>query len=107
MESWSWSSTPRILRATRSLYCTSGRRSHRYSLNNQSSENEGRERMPKFAANLSMMFSELDEPARFEAARKAGFTAVEYLRPYSHPVAEVRRWLDDAGLEMILINTLS
>ncbi len=63
--------------------------------------------MPKFAANLSMMFPELEEPQRFAAARKAGFTAVEFLRPYAHPVAEVRRWLDDAGLEMILLNTPS
>jgi hydroxypyruvate isomerase len=61
--------------------------------------------MPRFAANLSMMFPELEEPARFDAARKAGFTAVEFLRPYNHPVAEVRHWLDDAGLQLILINS--
>jgi hydroxypyruvate isomerase len=61
--------------------------------------------MPRFAANLSMMFPEYEEAARFEAARKAGFTAVEFLRPYSHPVAEVRRWLEAAGLEMVLINS--
>jgi 2-dehydrotetronate isomerase len=61
--------------------------------------------MPKFAANLSMMFPELEEPQRFAAARDAGFGAVEYLRPYAHPIAEVRRWLDDAGLQLILINS--
>ena len=61
--------------------------------------------MPKFAANLSMMFPELDEAERFAAARDAGFGAVEYLRPYAHPIAEVRRWLDDAGLQLILINS--
>jgi hydroxypyruvate isomerase len=61
--------------------------------------------MPRFNANISMMFPELEEPARFEAARKAGFTAVEFLRPYNHPVAAMRRWLDDAGLEMVLINS--
>jgi hydroxypyruvate isomerase len=61
--------------------------------------------MPKFAANLSMMFPELEEPERFAAARDAGFTAVEFLRPYAHPIAEVRRWLDDAGLQLILLNS--
>jgi hydroxypyruvate isomerase len=61
--------------------------------------------MPRFAANLSMMFPELEESQRFQAARKAGFTAVEFLRPYNHPIAEVRQWLDDAGLEMILLNS--
>jgi hydroxypyruvate isomerase len=61
--------------------------------------------MLKFAANLSLMFPELEEPARFEAAAKAGFKAVEYLRPYAHPIADVRRWLDDAGLDLILINS--
>jgi hydroxypyruvate isomerase len=61
--------------------------------------------MPRFNANISMMFPELEEPARFEAAHKAGFTAVEFLRPYNHPIAEMRRWLDDAGLEMVLINS--
>jgi hydroxypyruvate isomerase len=61
--------------------------------------------MPRFNANLSMMFPELEEPKRFEAARIAGFTAVEFLRPYNHPIADMRRWLDDAGLEMVLINS--
>lgn len=63
--------------------------------------------MPRFDANLSMMFSELEEPQRFQAASKAGFTAVEFLRPYTHPIADIRRWLDDTGLEMVLINTPS
>lgn len=61
--------------------------------------------MPRFAANLSLMFSELEDPARFEAARKAGFTAVEYLRPYTYPVEDIRSWLNATGLELILINT--
>ena len=63
--------------------------------------------MPKFAANLSMMFPELDVPERFHAARSVGFEAVEFLQPYAWPVAEVRRWLDDAGLELILLNSPS
>ena len=61
--------------------------------------------MPRFAANLSMMFPELEEPQRFEAARKAGFTAVEFLRPYNHAISDVKRWVDDADLEMILLNS--
>ena len=61
--------------------------------------------MPKFAANLSTMFTELPAHARFQAARDAGFTAIEYLNPYDHSIAEVCGWLEDAGLEMILLNT--
>ena len=61
--------------------------------------------MLKFAANLSMMFPELEVPARFAAAREAGFTAVEFLRPYEYALADVRGWLDDAGLQLILINS--
>lgn len=62
--------------------------------------------MPRFAANLTTMFPELPLAERFGAARDAGFEAVELLRPYDHPVAAVKGWLDDAGLELILINTL-
>src|SRR5437867_9224485 len=61
--------------------------------------------MPRFAANLSMMFPELEPRGRFQAAREAGFSAVEYLRPYVHKLAEVRSWLTDAGLELVLINS--
>ncbi len=63
--------------------------------------------MPKFAANLSTMFTELEPPARFKAARDVGFDTVEFLRPYAWPVAQVKQWLDDAGLKMILLNTAS
>jgi 2-dehydrotetronate isomerase len=45
--------------------------------------------MPHFAANLSFMFNEVPFLERFEAAAKAGFTAVEFLFPYEWPVAEV------------------
>ena len=41
--------------------------------------------MPRFAANLSMMFNELPFLDRFDAAAQAGFAAVEYLFPYEHP----------------------
>lgn len=60
--------------------------------------------MPRFAANLSMMFNELPFLDRFGAARKAGFDAVEFLFPYEHPAAELRRRLDGAGLKQALFN---
>ena len=61
--------------------------------------------MPKFAANLSLMFPELEPAKRFQAARDAGFSAVEYLRPYEFPLDDVWRWKDDAGVELILLNS--
>jgi len=61
--------------------------------------------MLRFAANLSMMFPELEPAERFAAARRAGFAAVEYLRPYEFPLADVKRWAKDAGVEMILLNS--
>ncbi|HEX5369438.1 MAG TPA: TIM barrel protein [Dehalococcoidia bacterium] len=61
--------------------------------------------MPRFAANLSMMFPEVELSQRFEAARKAGFRAVEYLRPYSDSVSDLQHYLKDAGVELILLNT--
>ena len=54
--------------------------------------------MPKFAANLSMMFNEVPFPQRFAAAAKAGFKGVEFLFPYAYTPAEVAGWLKDAGL---------
>jgi len=46
--------------------------------------------MPRFAANLSMMFNEVPFLDRFAAARKAGFEGVEFLFPYEYPAAEIR-----------------
>jgi hydroxypyruvate isomerase len=63
--------------------------------------------MPRFAANLSMMFQEFEPAERFGAARAAGFEAVEYLAPYRHPVADLRHWLSEARLQLILINSPS
>jgi hydroxypyruvate isomerase len=60
--------------------------------------------MPRLAANLSMMFNEVPFLDRFAAAAKAGFKAVEYLFPYDFPAAEIRRRLDDAGLQQVLFN---
>ena len=45
--------------------------------------------MPRFAANLSMMFTEVPFLDRFDAAAKAGFTSVEFLFPYDHPAEAV------------------
>lgn len=60
--------------------------------------------MPKFAANLTMMFNEVPFPERFSAAAKAGFTAVEFLFPYDYPVADVTRWLKENNLASALFN---
>lgn len=60
--------------------------------------------MPRFAANLSMMFTEVPFLDRFEAAAKAGFTAVEFLFPYDHPAREVGERLRNNGLTQALFN---
>ncbi|HAO54619.1 MAG TPA: hydroxypyruvate isomerase, partial [Gammaproteobacteria bacterium] len=61
--------------------------------------------MPRFAANLTTMFTELEPKDRFLAAYNAGFDAVEYLAPYGHDISELRSLLQDAQLSMILLNT--
>ncbi|MDQ0989228.1 2-oxo-tetronate isomerase [Streptomyces sp. V3I7] len=60
--------------------------------------------MPRFAANLSMMYTEHPFLDRFAAASADGFEAVEYLFPYDHDAAELRRRLDDHGLRQVLFN---
>ena len=60
--------------------------------------------MPKFAANLTMLFNEHDFLARFDAAAKAGFQAVEFLFPYAFPVAEIKARLQANGLQLVLHN---
>ena len=60
--------------------------------------------MPRFAANLSMMFNEVPFLDRFAAAAAAGFEGVEFLFPYDHPAAAIRARLDDAGLSLALFN---
>lgn len=60
--------------------------------------------MPKFSANLSMMFTERPFLERFAAARAAGFTAVEFLFPYGYPAEDVAFALHAAGLQQILFN---
>lgn len=60
--------------------------------------------MPRFAANLSMMFTELPFLDRFAAAADCGFEAVEYLFPYDHAAEVVAERLKAAGLAQALFN---
>ena len=60
--------------------------------------------MPRFAANLSMMFTDVPFLDRFEAAAKAGFTAAEFLFPYDHPAETVGERLKKNGLTQALFN---
>lgn len=60
--------------------------------------------MPRFAANLSMMYTEVDFLDRFAAAAADGFRAVEYLFPYAFDRAELARRLQDQGLTQALFN---
>jgi len=60
--------------------------------------------MPRFAANLTMMFNEVPFLDRFEAAAKAGFTAVEFLFPYAFPPEEIGKRLRANGLTQALFN---
>jgi hydroxypyruvate isomerase len=60
--------------------------------------------MPRFAANLSMLYPELPFLDRFEAAARDGFEAVEFLFPYEHPPAELAARLKGNGLQQVLFN---
>jgi hydroxypyruvate isomerase len=60
--------------------------------------------MPKFSANLSMLFTEHAFLDRFEPAAKAGFKAVEFLFPYAFSAADIKARLDNNGLQLVLHN---
>jgi hydroxypyruvate isomerase len=60
--------------------------------------------MPKFAANLTMLFNEVPFLDRFEAAARAGFTGVEYLFPYDFDKRELKARLVRHGLTQVLHN---
>ena len=60
--------------------------------------------MPRFAANLSMLFTEVPFAERFSAAARAGFSAVEFHFPYADPAPEVAAWAQAAGVEVALFN---
>ncbi len=61
--------------------------------------------MPKFCANLSMLYTEYPYLERFEQARNDGFEAVESLFPYEHDLTLQVSALKDCGLHQVLINT--
>ncbi|WP_448095830.1 2-oxo-tetronate isomerase [Luteibacter yeojuensis] len=60
--------------------------------------------MPRFAANLTMMFNEHAFLDRFAAAASAGFDQVEFLFPYDHPAGLVAERVRRAGLSVVLMN---
>ena len=60
--------------------------------------------MPRFAANLTMLFGETPFLDRFAAAKAAGFSGVEYLFPYDYDKADLREQLDEHGLVQVLHN---
>jgi hydroxypyruvate isomerase len=60
--------------------------------------------MPKFAANLTLMFNEVEFLERFDAAARAGFEGVEYLFPYMAPKEQVVERLQKAKLTQVLHN---
>jgi hydroxypyruvate isomerase len=61
--------------------------------------------MPRFAANLTMMYNEYAFLDRFAAAAKDGFKAVEFLFPFDFPAAEIKSRLDANGLAQALFNS--
>ena len=60
--------------------------------------------MPKFAANISMLFTELPFLDRIDAAKAAGFAAVEFQSPYAVPASELAARLEHSGLPAVLFN---
>ena len=61
--------------------------------------------MPRFAANLSMLYTDLPFLDRFEAAARDGFEGVEYLFPYAFSASEIAARLQAHGLQQVLFNT--
>ena len=60
--------------------------------------------MPRFAANLSMLFTEVPFLDRFECAARAGFASVEFLFPYPFATADIKARLEANGLQIVLHN---
>jgi hydroxypyruvate isomerase len=60
--------------------------------------------MPKFAANLTMLYNEVEFLDRFEAAAQAGFRGVEYLFPYAYPKEQLGEALQKHDLKQVLHN---
>jgi hydroxypyruvate isomerase len=60
--------------------------------------------MPRFAANLTMLFTELPFLDRFERAARAGFSSVEFLFPYPFATADIQARLEAHRLKLVLHN---
>jgi hydroxypyruvate isomerase len=60
--------------------------------------------MPKLAANLTMLYNEVEFLDRFDAAAKSGFKGVEYLFPYPYPKERLADRLTRLGLVQVLHN---
>ncbi|PPD33301.1 MAG: hydroxypyruvate isomerase [Methylomonas sp.] len=60
--------------------------------------------MLRFSANLSMLFTELPWLERFQAAKQAGFNAVEIQFPYVLPAAQIQAALQENALKLVLFN---
>jgi hydroxypyruvate isomerase len=60
--------------------------------------------MPKFSANLTLLFTEVDFLDRFDRAAQAGFTAVEYMFPYPHAMDRLLEKLEENKLHQVLFN---
>ena len=60
--------------------------------------------MPRFCANLTMLYNDVDFLDRFEAAARDGFEGVEYLFPYAYPKEELAQRLKRHGLTQVLHN---
>lgn len=60
--------------------------------------------MPRFAANLTMLFTERPFLERFEAAARSGFRAVEYMFPYAEDVDGIAAALAQLRLTQVLFN---
>src|SRR6267378_6997619 len=73
-------------------------------MNTVSQTTRGHSIVPKFAANLTMLFNELSFFDRFAAAKATGFTGVEYLFPYDFEKALLGELLQQYGLTQVLHN---
>ncbi len=60
--------------------------------------------MPRFSANLSMLFTDRPFLERFEAASRSGFVAVEYMHPYDEDISAIARALQQLRLTQVLFN---
>jgi len=60
--------------------------------------------MPKFDANLSLMYQEYDFLDRFAAAARDGFKGVEFHFPYGVMAGDIKTRLEDVGLTAVLFN---